>query len=374
MDPDDSGNDFGASGFGAFGPPHSFAESAFGAFAPPQPFGNHYTGRLRQFSRFYSAYPVAAHPGNKMDANYGGKIFLPPSALEEISQLEVVYPLMFRIKSDEDEGETGSKRRTHGGVLEFTAEEGRVYLPQWMMDTLHLQPTASVEVTNVALLQGALTKLQAQSTDFLDISDHRAVLERALRKFSALTVGDIISIEYNSHEYKLAVLETQPSPSAINIVETDLNVDFAPPVGYVEPARVGAGSQASNSTSLGDLSRPSSSIAKDVRQKEEVAKDEAASLRFQAFRGSGSRIGAKDNARPSSLRSYASASVEGEKQQDAADEDQKPVPLELPIGTLFFGYDIVPPPGSEQVNADAENDKKDGFQGEGRVLRQRRKR
>ncbi|KAJ2613047.1 ubiquitin fusion degradation protein [Coemansia sp. RSA 1365] len=360
---DESGDEFGAGGFGMFG--------------PPRPFGGRYNGRQRQFSRFYSAYPVAAHPDNKMDANYGGKIFLPPSALEEISQLEVVYPLMFKIQSDEDEGESGSRRRTHGGVLEFTSEEGRVYLPQWMMDTLHLQPGSSVEITNVALLQGALTKLQAQSTDFLEISDHRAVLERALRKFSALTVGDVISIEYNDHEYKLAVLETQPSPSAINIVETDLKVDFAAPVGYVDPPRAGVGSQASNNTSLGDTSRPSSSIAKDVRQKEEVAKDEAANLRFQAFRGSGARLGAKDNARPSSLRSYASANVESEKQQHATatDEDQKPVPLELPIGTLFFGYDLVPPPGSEQVNADAENtDNKDGFQGEGRVLRQRRKR
>ncbi|KAJ1843744.1 ubiquitin fusion degradation protein, partial [Coemansia sp. RSA 2708] len=327
-----------------------------------------YTGRRRQFKRFYSAYPVAVCPGNKMEANYGGKIFLPASALDELSQLEVVYPLLFKLQNDEEETDNGRRPRTHCGVLEFTAEEGRVYLPQWMMETLHLTPGSPIEVINVALLQGSLVKLQPQSVDFLDISDHRAVLETALRRFSALTVGDLLTIEYNSREYSIKVLETQPSPSAINIVETDLSVDFAPPVGYVEPtAQSSAGSSVASS----------SMIAKDIRQKEDAAKSEAASLRFQAFRGAGTRLSsAADKLRPASLRSYASTGAESDeptKRQEA--DEETPVPLDLPIGTLYFGYRLVPPPGSESKDVDPSNpDDKDGFQGEGRVLRQRRKR
>ncbi|KAJ2171120.1 ubiquitin fusion degradation protein [Coemansia sp. RSA 551] len=185
----------------------------------------------------------------------------------------------------------------------------------------------------------------------------------------------MITIEYNNHEYKLNVLETQPSPSAINIVETDLSVDFAPPIGYVEPtAQSGPGSQASNSSSMANINHPTSSMAKDIRQKEDAAKGEAASLRFQAFRGAGVRLSSGAD-KPSSVRSYASSTADNnEKQsQDISPDDETPVPLDLPIGTLFFGYKLIPPPGSEPTDANDANEE-DKFQGEGRVLRQRRKR
>ncbi len=35
--------------------------------------------------------------------------------------------------------------------------------------------------------------------------------------------------------FQVKVLETQPNANGILVIETDLNVDFAPPVGYVEP-------------------------------------------------------------------------------------------------------------------------------------------
>ncbi|KAJ2724769.1 ubiquitin fusion degradation protein [Coemansia sp. Benny D115] len=346
-----------------------------------------YSQRQRTFTRYYSAYSIATNTGSKADANYGGKIFMPPSALEEISHLEVVYPLLFKLQNDS--APDGKLRRTHCGVLEFTAEEGRVYLPQWMMETLCLTDGSAVEVINVALLHGEIVKLQPQSPDFLEISDPGAVLENAFRKFSALTVGDILAFEYNDREYHIAVIETQPSPTAINIVEVDLKVDFAPPVGYVEPTRVtGANSRASNSSSVAGSSRPSSSIAKDIKRKEVAAKDEISSSRFAAFRGAGSRLSSKpptsstaavSGDRPASVRSYASnaleAESEGEQVKNATSHNGDPVPLDLPIGTLFFGYDLVPPPGSELDNKDdgAEDDK-DKFQGSGRALRTRRKR
>ncbi|KAJ2849382.1 ubiquitin fusion degradation protein [Coemansia brasiliensis] len=355
----------------------------FGAFMPQQSFHMRYSGRQRQFRRFYSAYPIAAYQqGNKMDANYGGKIFMPPSSLDEISQLEVVYPLLFKLQNDEEEDEQGKKPRTHCGVLEFTAEEGRVYLPQWMMETLRLAPGSAVEVINVALLHGSLVKIQPQSVDFLDISDHRAVLENALRRFSALTVGDIITIEYNNREYRIAVRETQPSPSAINIVETDLSVDFEPPVGYVEPTA--QSSRASITSSAGLGSRPASSIAKDIHKQEESIKSEAANLRFQAFRGVGARLSSgternADSNKPTSLRSYASSvTPDIDNSQAAAGngdlDEETPVPLDLPIGTLFFGYRLVPPAGSQPDDQQTNQSDEPKFQGQGRALRQRRKR
>ncbi|KAI8325146.1 UFD1-domain-containing protein [Martensiomyces pterosporus] len=360
-------DDFGYGTYGGFG-------GGFGGFQPARGFPL----RQRQFSRFYSAYSVTQHPDNKFSANFGGKIFLPASALDELIRLEIMYPMLFSLRGTSPASSgAGEGKITHCGVLEFTAEEGRVYLPDWMMDLLSLTPGAHVEVTNVSMPLGKFVKLQAQSPDFLDITDPRAVLENALRNFSALTVGDIIAIEYNDKIYKMGVLEIKPEASAINIVETDLSVDFAPPLGYVEPSRPGTAAGGSNS-SLQDISRPASSIAKDVKKKEMDVKDRMDGDRFVPFRGSGLRLSSKTQGESSaSVRSYAATPVEEKDKGAVVDtrggEGQVPVPLDLPIGTLFFGYESAPPPGAELE--DVKPDDIDGkFAGEGRALRQRRKR
>ncbi|ORX71897.1 UFD1-domain-containing protein [Linderina pennispora] len=294
----------------------------------------------RQFREYYRAYPISEHPDGKLDANYGGKIFMPASALDTLSRLEVVYPLQFQLYNAS--AESGGKL-THCGVLEFTAEEGRVYLPEWMMETLMLNRGALVEAANVSLQLGNFVKLQPQSTDFLDITDHRAVLENALRKFTTLTVGDVFAISYNQRIYKIAVLETKPSTEGIAIVETDLSVDFAAPVGYVEPSR----------QDLSQSSRPASSMASDIRRREEKVKEEMQKSRF---------------ATADSIRSYASTP---DGPCEVTVDEAALVPLDVPIGTLFFGYDLVPPPGAE---LDLPKDEKPKFSGEGNVLRARRKR
>ena len=43
-------------------------------------------------------------------------------------------------------------------------------------------------------------------------------------------------VAYNNKKYYIDVVETKPS-SAISIIETDCEVDFAPPLDYVEPER-----------------------------------------------------------------------------------------------------------------------------------------
>lgn len=55
------------------------------------------------------------------------------------------------------------------------------------------------------------------------------------RNFSTLTQGDIIAISYNKKIYDILVMEIKPPGKGISILETDLEVDFAAPLGYVEP-------------------------------------------------------------------------------------------------------------------------------------------
>lgn len=81
----------------------------------------------RRFDEYYRCYPVAMMPGpERKNANHGGKLFMPPSALDKLTRLHITYPMLFEVHN-------GAKQRvTHAGVLEFIAEEGKIYLPFWV--------------------------------------------------------------------------------------------------------------------------------------------------------------------------------------------------------------------------------------------------
>lgn len=82
---------------------------------------------VQRFDEYYRCYPIVMAPGpDRPELNYGSKIFLPPSALDKVSKLHVQWPLQLELIN----GEKG--KHTHSGVLEFLAEEGRAYLPQWV--------------------------------------------------------------------------------------------------------------------------------------------------------------------------------------------------------------------------------------------------
>jgi ubiquitin fusion degradation protein 1 len=139
----------------------------------------------------------------------GDKILLPPSAFDMLARLQVDYPMLFRLTSM-----SNTDRTTHSGVLEFTAEEGCVYIPHWMMQNLLLEEGALITITNVSLPKATFVKLQPQSTDFLEISNPRAVLEHALRNYSCVTIHDIIQIPYNNKNYHFELKDVQPGPAA----------------------------------------------------------------------------------------------------------------------------------------------------------------
>lgn len=81
----------------------------------------------RRFDEYYRCYPVAMLPGPERDnVSHGGKVIMPPSALDKLTRLEITYPMLFELIN-------GAKdRMTHAGVLEFIAEEGKIYLPFWV--------------------------------------------------------------------------------------------------------------------------------------------------------------------------------------------------------------------------------------------------
>lgn len=289
----------------------------------------------RNFEEYYRCYSTTFMDGERPNVDYGGKVFLPPSALEKLSRLNIAYPMLFELINE------SLDRKTHAGVLEFIAEEGRIYLPLWMMKTLLIEEGSIIKVRNTSLPLGTYVKIQPQSVDFLNIYNPKAVLEKTLTNFSALTVGDIITINYNEKFYDIEILEVKPNGHGISVVETDLEVDFAPPVGYKEPEPTHS---MTHSVTSSVPSYETMDIEKDTI---DVKSD------FEAFNGSGFKLNGKATPSISSLDSNSSTS--------------KLKILRLPKGKLFLGYEIVP------LKKEAEEKPKNNhFTGLGYTLKNRK--
>jgi ubiquitin fusion degradation protein 1 len=182
----------------------------------------------RPFNTQYRCYPVAMMPGGeRSDVEGGGKIIMPPSALDQLTRLNIVYPMLFKLSNKK------TSRNTHCGVLEFVADEGKIYIPYWMMQNLMLETGGLVTVESATLPVATYSKFQPLSKDFLDLTNPKAVLEMRLRHFACLSKGDIVAISYNNKVYELNVMETKPA-DAVTIIECDMNVDFEAPPGYQE--------------------------------------------------------------------------------------------------------------------------------------------
>ena len=167
---------------------------------------------------------------NKGNLENGDKIVLPASALDMLARLQIEYPMLFKLSHVTRRG----THTTHCGVMEFSAQEGRCYLPYWMMQNLLLKEGSIVKIKNVSLKKATYIKFRPQTKDFLDISNPKAVLEKSLRTYTCMTKGDQICIPYNDKKYYIDVLEVRPDGVA-SIIETDVSIDFAPPADYVEP-------------------------------------------------------------------------------------------------------------------------------------------
>ncbi|KAJ6896757.1 ubiquitin fusion degradation protein 1 [Populus alba x Populus x berolinensis] len=247
------------------------------------------------FEQTYRCYPASFIEKPQIES--GDKIIMPPSALDRLASLHIDYPMLFELQND------AAERVSHCGVLEFIAEEGMIYMPYWMMENLLLQEGDTVRVKNVTLPKGKYVKLQPHTKDFLDISNPKAILETTLRNYSCLTTGDSIMVAYNNKKYYIDIIETKPS-NAISIIETDCEVDFAPPLDYKEPEKPVASVPPSKATS----------------QAEEVPAE--TEPKFNPFTGAGRRLDGK----PLSYQPppASSSSVSKDKQPAVADGSRQP--------------------------------------------------
>lgn len=332
--------------------------------------------RAMRFDEYYRCYPIVMAPGaERPDLNYGSKIFLPQSALNKISRMHVQWPLTMELVNGDKE------KHTHCGLLEFIAEEGRAYLPQWMMQSLVLDVGDMVQIKTTSLSPAKMVKLQPQSVNFLDISDPKAVLEHAFRNFATLTKGDVFNFKYNDEVYDMAVLEVKPvtEKMGVSMIETDVSVEFAPPIGYVEPERrAGSGTSTPRSTKgglpAGGLLHSQGTMAQDINYEAIKPSGTAAAAGARAvsshFISEGHKLNAKKGAKaPTPKPSTPVAGTSSNQPPQPIRRTNGPMPLRLPPNKLFFGYDVKPVKTDADKEAEKEDANRPHFAGQGQTLR-----
>ena len=255
------------------------------------------------------------------------------------------------------------------------------------MQTLLLEPGDLVQIKSTDLPPGQRIKLQAQSTSFLDISDPKAVLENAFRNFSCLTKGDVFTFSYNDQVYEMAVLETRPETpqNAISVLETDLEVDFATPVGYEEPKRTSGTSTPSTTAGgglpMGGTLHAQGTMAQAINYAA-IAPESADAARgakavSSNFLHGGHRLNAKKGSKaptPKASTPVSSASANPSQPPPVKRNRNGPQPLRLPPGKLFFGYEIKPlQKRDDQDKPEQHEEGQPRFRGSGQTLRATKK-
>eukprot|EP00054_Salpingoeca_dolichothecata_P027529 m.202586 g.202586 ORF g.202586 m.202586 type:complete len:751 (-) comp25984_c2_seq2:659-2911(-) len=195
------------------------------------PFGRSPYHRLGRYSKkeikgLVKCYSCAFAARPELEA--GGLIVLHETMLAAALELDadMPWPLTFEMTHPE------SGTCLHAGVLDFTApDDGIAYLPSWIMESLGVEDSDEIKIKAVKLPKGTFCKLQPLSMAWADVSmdQQQAVMEFQLRKYSTLTEGQVVSIDFEASSLQFKIVECKPGPG-ISIIDTDIAIDFAKPL------------------------------------------------------------------------------------------------------------------------------------------------
>ncbi|XP_047057878.1 ubiquitin recognition factor in ER-associated degradation protein 1-like [Lolium rigidum] len=96
-----------------------------------------------------------------------------------------------------------------------------------------------VLLTCTSLPKATHLKLRPHTSAFLTVKHPKELLEYNFARYSCVTVGDTVTVAEGDARYLLDVVEARPA-LAVSTLETDCEVDFLPPLDYVEPPRAPA--------------------------------------------------------------------------------------------------------------------------------------
>jgi len=178
--------------------------------------------------------PLAFHPSFSKDhLNAGGKVILPQSVLREVMDIsgnEISSPIVFTIMKEGEE-------LISVGVEEFSSPKDYIYIPNFIMEQYWLPHESEVTLRYDKVVgKGTMVELEPHSMTFIDSdAKEKEYLESYISKhYPVLRKGSTILIKENGEEYYINIKNTAPTPIILT-VDTDLTVEFAQPLDYVEP-------------------------------------------------------------------------------------------------------------------------------------------
>ncbi|KAK9862696.1 hypothetical protein WJX84_000990 [Apatococcus fuscideae] len=130
--------------------------------------------------------------------------------------------------------QTSSGAKTHASVLDFSAPEGTVALPQQTARSLfgaHCGAHGMLQITYTTLPKGTFAKFQPATADFQKEvgADMEGVLEAALHARSSLSQGDWVDAQHAGRSFALRVQQLQPE-AAVSVIDTEMEADVEPSV------------------------------------------------------------------------------------------------------------------------------------------------
>ena len=207
-------------------------------------------GSLATLGGFWRTYtcvsPVAV---GRPEAEHSGQITLPSSALAELFNnqgggggfarrhmmgsgglQQSGGPMTFEISSM-------GGRRSFCGVVEFTAEEGTVIVPDWMAKNLGVSLGEEVHVRRVYVPKGIYMKLQPHDARYAAVGDTKRMLEWVLSRYTAVAAGDTLVVNYRGQDHQFDILDVSPG-RAIRLIDSDVAVELAPPLSGEEIPKI----------------------------------------------------------------------------------------------------------------------------------------
>lgn len=176
----------------------------------------------------------------------------------------------------------------------------------------------------MSLSKASFVKLRAQSVDFLEISNPKAMFEVELRKFTCLTEGDTIYINYGDKPYYIDIVEVKPNKKAC-VVEADVQTDFDEPLGYQDSEYKRKEDEAkaahlAKKNGVAGTSSVTAAVTSTTRVLQKARVDDADDEKsvFKPFGCSGFRIDGKQVANDSSARSDTNNDKVGAREARAA--------------------------------------------------------
>jgi Ubiquitin fusion degradation protein UFD1 len=209
--------------------------------------------------------PEVAHILERCD-----KLILPSTWMMTLHEFVANGPMVFEISSSVE-------KITHAGVLEFSSTSSDlIYSPAWVMHNLYVEDGGEITVKLVGFNQlPRCNFLRLQPTDktFMASEDNpAAVLEEALRGYTAVTEGDELVVFLNEVAFSFKIIEVRPSNprKCAILIDADIDLVLEDPDLTEEDVLASVMAQSSDSINVASASKSIRTLGKSKRQKQHI--------------------------------------------------------------------------------------------------------